>query len=100
MGMDVDVLTIGFARRATTYKRGDLFFQDIERLRNIASKAGSFQLIFAGKAHPQDQGGKEVMQRIFQAKESLKNEIKIGYLENYDMELGKMVTSGVDLWLN
>ena len=100
MGMDVDVLTIGFARRATPYKRGDLFFQDIERLRNIACKTGSFQLIYGGKAHPQDQGGKELIRRIFQAKESLKNEIKIAYLEDYDMGIGKMVTSGVDLWLN
>jgi len=57
-------------------------------------------LIFAGKAHPQDQGGKELIRRIFQAKETLKKDIKIAYLENYDIELGKMMTSGVDLWLN
>jgi len=100
VGMDVDVLTIGFARRATTYKRGDLLFQDIERLKSISSKAGLFQVIYAGKAHPQDQGGKELIQRVFQAKEALKKDIKVAYLENYDMELGKMLTSGVDLWLN
>ena len=99
-GMDGDILTIGFARRATPYKRGDLFFQDIERLRTISSKTGSLQVIYAGKAHPQDQGGKELIKRIFQAKESLKKEIKIAYLENYDIELGKIMTSGVDLWLN
>lgn len=100
IGVDVDVLTIGFARRATTYKRGDLLFQDIERLRTISSKTGPLQVIYAGKAHPQDQGGKELIKRIFQAKERLKQYIKIAYLENYDMEVGKMMTSGVDLWLN
>lgn len=98
--MDLDVLTLGFARRAATYKRGDLLFTDIERLKSISSKAGLFQVIYAGKAHPQDQGGKELIQRIFQLKESLKKDIKIAYLENYDLELGKMITSGVDVWLN
>ena len=100
VGMDVNVFTIGFARRVATYKRADLLFQDFERLKSISSKAGRFQVIYAGKAHPQDQGGKELIQRIFQLKESLKNDIKITYLENYDLELGKMITSGVDLWLN
>ena len=98
--MNLDVLTLGFARRAATYKRGDLLFTDIERLKSISSKAGLFQVIYAGKAHPQDQGGKELIQRIFQLKESLKKDIKIAYLENYDLELGKMITSGVDVWLN
>jgi starch phosphorylase len=98
--MDVDVLTIGFARRATTYKRGDLLFMDIESLKGISSRAGSFQFIYAGKAHPQDQGGKELIKRIFQAKEQLKPDVKIAYIENYDMEIGKMITAGVDLWLN
>ena len=98
--MDVGVLTIGFARRATTYKRGDLLFTDIDRLKSISSKAGSFQIVYAGKAHPQDQGGKELIRRIVQAKEQLKHDVRIAYLENYDMELGKMITSGVDLWLN
>ena len=98
--MDADVLTIGFARRATTYKRGDLFFTDIERLKNISSRAGSFQVIYAGKSHPQDRGGKELIKRIFQAQELLKPNIKLAYLENYDIDLGKMITAGVDLWLN
>ncbi len=100
VGMDVNVLTIGFARRATTYKRWDLLFQDIERLKRISSKAGPFQVIYSGKAHPHDQGGKELIKRIFQVKELLKEDIKIAYLENYDMELGKMMASGVDVWLN
>jgi len=100
VGMDVDWLTIGFARRSATYKRADLIFQDIERLKRISSETGTIQMIFAGKAHPEDQGGKELIKRIFQAKESLKKDIKIAYLDNYDMELGKLITSGVDIWLN
>ena len=100
VGMDVDFLTLAFARRAATYKRGDLLFTDIERLKAIAAKAGPFQVIYAGKAHPQDQAGKELIKGIFQVKESLKKDIKIAYLENYDLDLGKMITSGVDIWLN
>ncbi len=100
VAMGVDVLTLGFARRAATYKRGDLLFQDIERLKKIAANAGRVQAIYAGKAHPQDQGGKELIRRIFQIKEALKKDIQVAYLENYDMELGKLMTAGVDLWLN
>lgn len=99
-GMDGDLLTIGFARRTTPYKRGDLLFTDLERLRNISSRIAPFQIVYSGKAHPQDQGGKDLIKRIFQLKDALKKEIKVAYLENYDMELGKMLTSGVDLWLN
>ena len=98
--MDRDILTIGFARRAATYKRADLLFQDIERLKSIASKSVPLQIIYSGKAHPQDQGGKDLIKKIFQGKELLKNDIKIEYVENYDLELGKMITSGVDVWLN
>jgi len=99
-GMDVDVLTLGFARRAATYKRGDLLFTDIDRLKVIAKTVGPFQIVFAGKAHPRDEKGKEIIKRIFQMKEVLKRDIRIAYLENYDMELGKIMTSGVDVWLN
>ena len=99
-GMDVDVLTIGFARRATAYKRWDLLFSDLDRLRIIAQRGGPFQIIYSGKAHPRDEGGKELIRRILQFKESFKNDIKIAYLENYDMQIGKLMTSGVDIWLN
>ena len=99
-GMDQDVLTICFARRAASYKRLDLLFTDIERLRNISSKVGPFQVIYAGKAHPQDMGGKETIKRIFQAMELLRKDIRITYLANYDLRLAKMLTAGVDLWLN
>jgi starch phosphorylase len=99
-GMDVDVLTIGFARRATAYKRTDLIFQNMERLKKISAQAGPIQLIFAGKAHPSDQGGKDVIGRVYKAKDLLKNDIKIAYLVNYDMGLAKSIIGGVDVWLN
>ena len=100
LGMEVTPLTIGFARRAATYKRADLLFHDIDRLKRVASKAGTLQLIYAGKAHPQDRGGKDLIQRVFQFKEALKDDIKIAYLEDYDLVLGKLITAGVDIWLN
>ena len=99
-GMDGDVFTIGFARRAATYKRADLLFTDVERIKMIASRRGGLQVVYAGKAHPQDQAGKEQIQRVFHARELLRDKIKVAYLENYSMEIGKMMTAGVDLWLN
>ncbi|HYL11615.1 MAG TPA: alpha-glucan family phosphorylase [Terriglobales bacterium] len=97
--MKAEVLTIGFARRATAYKRADLLFTDIERLKKVAASAG-LQLIYAGKAHPSDQDGKLLIQRIFRLKEELKDYINITFLANYDLELAKLMTAGVDLWLN
>ncbi len=88
------------ARRAATYKRPDLLFTDIERLNAIASRRGGLQIVYAGKAHPQDEAGKEQIRKIFSAREQLRDKIKIAYLENYSMEIGKLMTSGVDLWLN
>src|SRR4030095_13990925 len=99
-GMDGDVLTLGFARRATAYKRIDLLFQDIERLQQLAAHTGGFQVIYAGKAHPQDQTGKELIKRIYEVKDALKDHIKIAYLANYDLALGALLTAGVDVWLN
>jgi len=98
-GMDYETFTIGFARRASTYKRADLLFFDNHRLVNI-SKIGKIQIIFAGKAHPKDIPGKEIIKKIFSHIHNLKTDIKIAYLEDYNIELGKMITSGVDLWLN
>lgn len=100
VGMDVHALTIGFARRDATYKRGDLVFRDLERLKRISAEIGQFQIIYAGKAHPQDQQGKEVIQRIFHARDSLKTHVKVAYLANYDWPLAQLMTSGVDIWLN
>ena len=99
-GMDIDMLTLGFARRSATYKRADLLFADMERLKAMVGKSGGLQIVFAGKAHPQDAAGKELIMRIFGAKESLRDRVKIAYLENYNMEMGKMMTAGVDVWLN
>jgi len=100
VSLDESALTIGFARRAATYKRADLLFKDIERLKHIAESVGPIQILYGGKAHPHDAGGKALIQRVIQAADGLKNEIKILYLENYNMALAKFITSGVDLWLN
>ncbi|MFH0897915.1 MAG: alpha-glucan family phosphorylase [Candidatus Bathyarchaeota archaeon] len=99
MDMDMKVLTIGFARRATAYKRAPLIFLDLDRLREVNSM-NRLQLVFAGKAHPQDEGGKEIIREIYHYMKQLKNEIKIVYLENYDMDMAAKLTSGVDVWLN
>jgi starch phosphorylase len=97
---DASVFTIGFARRAATYKRADLLFKDIERLKSISQAAGPIQILYAGKAHPHDQGGKDLIRRVIQAAAGLSENIKIVYLENYNMALAKVITAGVDLWLN
>jgi glycogen phosphorylase len=94
------IFTLGFARRATGYKRGDLLFTDLERLKRIAADAGPLQLLYAGKAHPRDESGKAVIRRIFEGAAALANDVRIVYLENYDMALGKLLCSGVDVWLN
>jgi starch phosphorylase len=98
--MDENILTIGFARRAAAYKRADLLFQDMARLKRISNDAGKIQVIYGGKAHPRDNEGKELIKRIFWAKNELQHDIRVAYLENYNMALGAMITSGVDLWLN
>lgn len=97
---DPDIFTIGFARRATAYKRPDFIFTDAAKLAHIARTVGKIQLIFAGKAHPKDRPGKELIRRIVDLGDQLSREIHIAYLENYDMNLGGLITSGVDLWLN
>jgi starch phosphorylase len=96
--MDPEVLTIGFARRATTYKRADLLFSDIERLKRIGG--GKIQIVYAGKAHPKDDAGKMLIQRIFEIEERLKDSIRIVYLRNYNMDMALKLVSGVDVWLN
>ena len=99
-GMDVDVLTLGFARRAATYKRADLLFDDIERLRAISRNSGAIQVVYAGKAHPRDHEGKLLIQRLHQLLQQVRPDVRVVYLENYDMALGQLVTAGVDVWLN
>jgi starch phosphorylase len=100
VGLDLGHLTIGLARRATRYKRTDLIFTDIERLKGISTEIGPIQIIISGKAHPKDHDGKELIHRIYEVKKLLQGEVKISYLENYDMVLSKMIIAGVDVWLN
>ena len=98
--LDPNVMTIGFARRATPYKRADLIFSDVPRLAQIAKNVGKLQIIFGGKAHPHDGGGKELIRRIFAADERLQGLVEVVYLENYEMALAAKMVAGVDLWLN
>lgn len=98
--LDASVLTLGFARRATAYKRLDLLFADIDRLEAITERAGPLQIIYSGKAHPRDHEGKQLIARIFEAANQLRGKIHVIYLEDYDMNLGRMLTAGVDVWLN
>lgn len=100
LSLSVDSLTIGFARRATPYKRADLVFSDIGRLLDIAKDCGPLQFVFAGKAHPNDYGGKEFIRRIVAIARKIENQVPVVYLENYDLDLGKLIVSGADLWLN
>ena len=96
--MEADIFTIGFARRATPYKRADLLFRDIERLLQIGK--GKLQIVYAGKSHPRDGGGKELIHAIYEAGKKLGSEIKVVYLQNYEMALALELVAGVDVWLN
>jgi starch phosphorylase len=95
------VLTLGFARRAATYKRASLLFTDPERLLKIAMQAGGLQILYAGKAHPQDIPGKALIHDVIEVARKLSNDIlRIVYLENYAWDLGALLTAGVDVWVN
>ncbi|HKV51480.1 MAG TPA: alpha-glucan family phosphorylase [Gemmatimonadaceae bacterium] len=98
--LDASAMTIGFARRATPYKRADMIFSDLDRLRAIVSANGPLQIVYGGKAHPRDEGGKALIRHIFEAAHQLEGAIRVVYLENYDIDLACKLTSGVDLWLN
>lgn len=98
--LDPEVFTIGYARRATPYKRPGLIFEDIERLRALSKRFGKIQLIYGGKAHQRDAAGKEAIREIFKAAATLGDDLPVVYLDNYDMGLGALMTSGTDLWLN
>ena len=97
--LDRSVFTIGFAGRAAIYKRPELLFSDIERLKRIARQVGRLQIVYGGKAHPRDFGGKTI-QHVFAAAAALRGVIPVVYVEDYDMTWGRLLTSGVDLWLN
>jgi starch phosphorylase len=96
----MEPLTIGFARRATAYKRATLIFRDMDRLAAIAREAGSLQLVFAGKAHPADGEGKALIRHVFEARERLKGHVAVAYLPDYGMGLAKRLVAGCDVWLN
>ena len=99
--LDEKTLTIGFARRFATYKRASLLFRDIDRLdRLVNNPEKPIQFIFAGKAHPNDGGGKDLIKKIFEISQLPQFAGKVLFLENYDIELAKNLVSGVDIWLN
>jgi len=90
---------LGFARRMTAYKRPDLLFTDLERLKAIA-RQHPFQIVLAGKAHPKDQGGKQLIEQLHAQARSLAGVIPVVYLPGYDMELAQILVAGADVWLN
>ncbi len=99
--LNPDALTIGFARRFATYKRATLLFKDLDRLNKIVNDPDKpVQFIFAGKAHPNDGGGQDLIERINEVSHMPEFEGKVIFLENYDMEMSKQLVRGVDIWLN
>jgi starch phosphorylase len=101
-GVELDpmVLTLGCARRMTRYKRADLLLFDVARLKAVAAKAGRLQIVYGGKAHPHDADGKEMIRRILHAADSLRPEIVLVYLPNYDMGVAQRLVAGIDVWIN
>jgi starch phosphorylase len=100
VSLDPDLLTLGFARRATAYKRSDLLLSDLARLRSIARERGRFQVIYAGRAHPGDLDGKRIIQRVVAAGRELAGSIPLVYLADYDLEMARRLVAGADVWLN
>jgi starch phosphorylase len=98
---DEDALTIGFARRFATYKRATLIFRDPKRLAKILNSAARpVQVVFAGKAHPADAGGQAFAQEVYRISHRHGFEGRVVLLEDYDMQVGRVLTSGADVWLN
>ncbi|MEI6049398.1 MAG: alpha-glucan family phosphorylase [Bacteroidota bacterium] len=99
--LDEKALTIGFARRFATYKRASLLFRDLDRLDRIVNNPEKpVQFIYAGKAHPSDGGGQDLIKRIFEISQMPRFTGKVIFLENYDIEMAKYLVRGVDIWLN
>jgi starch phosphorylase len=99
--LDPDALTIGFARRFATYKRANLIFRDPERLRRILlDPQRPMQLVFSGKAHPADRPGQELLRTVFQSSLSPDLRQRIVFVEDYDINVGRHLVQGVDVWLN
>ena len=98
---DTDALTIGFARRFATYKRGDILFRDMARVRALlANPQRPVQILFAGKAHPHDFGGGAVLQKVVQAGRDEVLSRHVVFIENYEISVARYLVQGVDLWLN
>ena len=97
--LDPKLPIIGFARRMTAYKRPDLLFSDIERLKTIA-RHQPFQIVLAGKAHPHDENGKQLIEQLHAHARALAGTITVAYVPDYNMEVSQMLTAGVDVWLN
>jgi starch phosphorylase len=99
--LDPDALTIGFARRFATYKRGDLIFRNPDRIKALLNDSKRpVQIIFSGKAHPKDQGGKELIARVVQMARRPEFRRHVVFLEDYDMNVARHLVQGVDVWLN
>ncbi|MGC6515872.1 MAG: alpha-glucan family phosphorylase [Myxococcota bacterium] len=98
--LDPTLLTIGFARRFASYKRGDLLYSDAETLHRLLQDLGPFQVIYSGKAHPADKLGQAVLQRVLEFTEDLRFRGRVLFVEDYDMDVGAALTRGVDVWLN
>jgi len=99
--LNADILTIGFARRFATYKRGELLFSDPERLLELVTNdQRPVQFIFAGKAHPADEGGKKIIQQVYKYSRDPRFKNRIVFVEDYDTNVGRRLYHGVDLWLN
>jgi glycogen phosphorylase len=99
VGLDADRPVLGFARRMTAYKRPDLLFSDLERLRRIAAHA-PFQIVLGGKAHPRDEEGKRLIALLHEHARALAGTVPVAYLPDYDLALAQLVVAGADLWLN
>jgi glycogen phosphorylase len=98
---DEDAFTIGFARRFATYKRATLIFRDMERFdRMLNNPQGPAQIMFSGKAHPADDAGKTYIQHIVRVAQTPESWDKVGFIEDYDMNVARYLVQGVDLWLN
>jgi len=99
--LDAEILTIGFARRFATYKRGTLLFSDKERMKRLVSDTTRpVQFIFAGKSHPRDEGGKALIQEVYKFSREAGLENRIVFVEDYDSYIARRLVQGVDLWLN
>ena len=98
--LDPEALTVGFGRRAAVYKRGDFIFSDLERLKAMDQRIGPLQFVFAGKAHPRDEGGQATIRKIVAAARELGERIPVVYLEDFDWALAHLLVAGSDLWLN